>query len=251
VFSSQRTGAATAISRDDLALLPTISGRINDITRLTPQARGNSYSGQDDRQNNITVDGSYFNNAFGLGDGQPGGRTNVAPISLESIEQVQVSVAPYDVRQGNFIGATVNTVTRSGTNQLSASVYTRYRNQDFVGTEAQGLAVNPGTFTFRNTGVNAGGPIVKNRLFVFGNYENEKDTRPLHTFVANTGGQPVGGSVNPRAGLRPGCAERVSEAELQVRHRPVPEYSGRNAGQALSVEDRLQPQHQQQDQFPL
>jgi hypothetical protein len=195
VFSSERTGAATAISRADLALLPTISGRINDLTRLTPQARGNSYSGQDDRQNNITVDGSYFNSAFGLGEGQPGGRTGVAPISLESIEQVQVSVAPYDVRQGNFIGAAVNTVTRSGTNQLSASVYTRYRNQDYVGTEAQGLTVNPGTFTFRNTGVNAGGPIVKNRLFVFGNYENEKDTRPLHTFVANNGGQPVGGSV--------------------------------------------------------
>jgi len=195
VFASSRTGAATAISRQDIAELPTVSGRISDLTRLTPQARGNSYSGQDDRQNNITVDGSYFNSAFGLGEGQPGGRTGVAPISLESIEQVQVSVAPYDVRQGNFIGAAVNTVTRSGTNQLSASVYTRYRNQDYVGTEAQGLTVNPGTFTFRNTGVNAGGPIVKNRLFIFGNYENEKDTRPLHTFVANNGGQPVGGSV--------------------------------------------------------
>ena len=195
VFASSRTGAATAISREEIADLPTISGRINDITRLTPQARGNSFSGQDDRQNNITVDGSYFNSAFGLGEGQPGGRTGVAPISLESIEQVQVSVAPYDVRQGNFIGAAVNTVTRSGTNALSASVYHRFRNQDYVGTEARGLAVNPGTFTFKNTGVYGGGPIVKNRLFVFGNFENEKDTRPLHTFVANTGGQPVGGSI--------------------------------------------------------
>jgi len=195
VFASSRTGAATAISRDEIADLPTITGRINDITRLTPQARGNSFSGQDERQNNITVDGSYFNNAFGLGEGQPGGRTGVAPISLESIEQVQVSVAPYDVRQGNFIGAAVNTVTRSGTNALSASVYHRFRNQDYVGTEARGLAVNPGTFTFKNTGVYGGGPIVKNRLFVFGNYENEKDTRPLHTFVANNGSQPVGGSV--------------------------------------------------------
>jgi len=195
VFSSSRTGAATSVGRDDIALLPTISGRISDVTRLTPQASGDSFAGQDSRQNNMTVDGSYFNSPFGLGQGQPGGRTNVAPISLESIEQVQVSVAPYDVRQGNFIGAAVNTVTRSGTNQLSASVYHRFRNEGFVGTEAKGLTVNPGTFNFRNTGVWAGAPIVKNKLFVFGTYENEEDKRPLTTFRANTGGEPVGGNV--------------------------------------------------------
>ena len=194
VFSSSRTGAATAVMREDIATLPTISGRINDITRLTPQASGTSFAGQDNRLNNITVDGSYFNNAFGLGS-QPGERTNVAPISLESIEQIQVSVAPFDVRQGNFVGAAVNTVTRSGTNQLSASVYHRLRSDDFVGTDARGLTVNPGTFTFRDTGVWGGGPIVRNRLFVFGNYENEEDSRPVHTFRANTGGEPVGGSV--------------------------------------------------------
>jgi hypothetical protein len=194
IFSSSRTGAATAVSRDELALLPTISGRINDMTRLTPQASGMSFGGQDNRLNNITVDGSAFNNAFGLA-GAPGERTGVAPISLESIEQVQVSVAPFDVRQGNFIGAGINTVTRSGTNQFSGSFYHRFRNQDFVGTEAKGLAFNPGTFTFRNTGGSASGPIVKNKWFVFGNYEDEKDTRPLTTFVANRGGQPVGGNV--------------------------------------------------------
>ena len=194
VFSSQRTGASTAVTRFDLATLPTVSGRIQDIARLTPQASGSSFAGQDNRQNNITVDGSFFNNSFGLGNA-PGERTNVAPISLESIEQVQVSIAPFDVRQGSFIGAAVNTVTRSGTNQFRASVYHRMRNQDFVGTEAAGATVNPGTFTFRDTGFWASGPIVPNRLFVFGNYENEEDKRPLHTFVANQGGQAVGGSV--------------------------------------------------------
>lgn len=195
VFASSRTGAATAVTRNDIATLPTLSGRISDITRMTPQASGTSFAGQDNRLNNITVDGSYFNNAFGLGSGQPGGRTGVAPISLESIEQVQASIAPFDVRQGNFVGAAVNTVTRAGTNQFSGSVYHRLRNESWVGTEAEGATVNPGTFTFRNTGVWATGPIVKNRLFVFGNYENEEDVRPLSTFRANNGGEAVGGSV--------------------------------------------------------
>lgn len=194
VFSSNRTGAATSVAREDLALLPTLNGRISDVTRLTPQSNGGNFAGQDNRMNNITVDGSTFNNSFGLG-GQPGDRTGVAPISLEAIEQVQVNVAPFDVRQGSFIGAGVNTVTRSGTNALQGSFYHRFRNQDWVGTEAKGQTVNPGTFTFRNTGGWAGAPIVKNKLFAFGNYEDQKDERPLTTFRANTGGQTAAGQI--------------------------------------------------------
>jgi hypothetical protein len=126
-FSSLRTGAATSVSREELASLPTTGGRISDIVRMTPQASGNmNFAGQDNRLNNLTVDGSYFNNSFGL-QGSPGDRTGVAPISLESIEQVQVNVAPFDVRQGNFVGAGVNTVTRSGTNMLRGSIYHRTR----------------------------------------------------------------------------------------------------------------------------
>ncbi len=194
VFSSARTGAATTVSRDTLEVLPTVGGRINDVTRLTPQASGSSFQGQDNRMNNITVDGSSFNNSFGLG-GQPGDRTGVAPISLEAIEQIQVNVAPFDVRQGSFIGAGVNTVTRSGTNRVNGSFYHRFRSEDWVGTEAAGEPVNPGTFKFRNTGGWASGPIIQNRWFAFGNYEDEKDTRPLITFRANNGGEPVAGTV--------------------------------------------------------
>jgi hypothetical protein len=196
VFSSARTGAATSVSRDEIATLPTISGRINDVTRLNPMASGMSFAGQDSRQNNITVDGSYFNNSFGLGGGQPGDRTGVAPISLEAIEQIQVNVAPFDVRQGNFVGANVNTVTRSGTNRLNGSIYHRFRNDGFVGTEAKDLAFNPGTFETRQTGGWAGGPIVRNRLFMFGILEDEEETRPLNTFRANRGGEPVGGNIS-------------------------------------------------------
>jgi hypothetical protein len=194
-FGSQRTGAATSVSRKELALLPTISGRINDITRLSPQYSGNgSFAGADNRMNNITVDGSYFNNSFGLA-GQPGDRTNVAPISLEAIEQVQVSIAPYDVRQGNFVGAGVNTVTRSGTNQIRGSFYHRTRNESYVGTEAQGLPFNPGTFETTVTGFTAGGPFIRNKLFGFTSFEKQEDTRPLSTFVANPGGAPAQGNT--------------------------------------------------------
>ncbi|MGQ0735114.1 MAG: carboxypeptidase regulatory-like domain-containing protein [Acidobacteriota bacterium] len=194
VFSSARTGAATSVSRTEIATLPTVSGRINDLVRLTPQASGMSFGGQDNRLNNITVDGSYFNNSFGLA-GAPGERTGVAPISLEAIEQIQVNVAPFDVRQGNFIGAGVNTVTRSGTNRFTGSVYHRFRNEEFVGTEAKGLSFNPGEFNFRDTGLWGGGPIIRNKLFAFSNYEDEEDSRPLTTFRANRGGEPVGGNT--------------------------------------------------------
>ena len=194
VFNSERTGSATTVSRETIAALPTLNNRIDGIIRLAPEARGFSVGGQDSRLNNITVDGSYFNNSFGLGSA-PGERTNVAPISMEAIEQVQVSVAPYDVRQGNFVGAGVNTVTRSGTNQFAGSGFYQFRDNGLVGTEAKTAAVNPGTFNFKNGGAWVSGPILKNRLFFFGSGEGEKFIQPGTTFRANTGGEPVGGSI--------------------------------------------------------
>jgi hypothetical protein len=197
IFSSDRTGAATSVGREALAL-PTISGRIEDFARLTPQYStagfGFSFGGQDNRLNNITVDGSYFNNSFGLA-GQPGDRTSVAPISLDAIEQVQVNVAPYDVRQGNFVGAGINTVTRSGTNQFSGSLYYAFRNDGLVGTEAADLTFDPGSFSYYKLGATLGGPIMRDKLFFFASYEGDRLTQPGTTFLANTGGQPVEGNT--------------------------------------------------------
>ena len=194
VFSSARTGASTAIARETLAALPTIGNRLQDFTRLTPQAAGTSFGGVDNRLNNITVDGSYFNNSFGLG-GSPGDRTGVAPISLSAIEAVQVNIAPYDVRQGNFVGAGVNTVTRSGGNAFRGSAFYQWRNEGLVGTEAKGLAYNPGTFDFHNGGGWVSGPIVKNKAFFFFNFEDEANTYPGTTFKANGGNETVAGNT--------------------------------------------------------
>lgn len=200
IMNSSRTGAATTVSREALATLPTVSGRLESIVRLTPQfggctvGGGCSLAGQDGRLNNISVDGSAFNNSFGLG-GQPGDRTNVAPISLAAIEQMQVDVAPYDVRQGNFVGANINTVTRSGTNRLAGSIGYSLRNQGLVGKKAGDLAFDPGTFKFKNLSGWLGGPIIPNRLFFFANLENESLTQPGTTFLANTGTQTVGGNI--------------------------------------------------------
>ncbi|CAN5853408.1 carboxypeptidase regulatory-like domain-containing protein [soil metagenome] len=192
IISPERTGAATSISREALATVPTISGRLTDIVRLTPQSSGSGFSfgGADPRLNNVTVDGSYFNNSFGLRNA-PGETSGVAPISLAAIEEVQVNIAPYDVRQGNFVGAGVNTVTRSGTNELRGAVAYSYRDDGLVGRKSIDRRYAPGTFAFNNVGGWLSGPLVKNRLFFFVNFEDEALTEPGTTFRANTGSQEV------------------------------------------------------------
>ncbi len=194
VFSSERTGAATSVGREALATLPQITGRLESVARLTPQSGGGlSFAGQDSRFNNITVDGSRFNNAFGLGN-SPGDRLGVAPISLSALEQVQINIAPYDVRQGTFVGAAVNSVTRSGTNEYSGSVGYDIKNNSLVGTKAGDLDFDPGRFDVgRFTGF-VSGPIIKNKLFFHVNYEDEGTTAPGTTWTANAGGETIVGT---------------------------------------------------------
>ncbi|MEO7660670.1 MAG: carboxypeptidase-like regulatory domain-containing protein, partial [Pyrinomonadaceae bacterium] len=209
-FSETRTGASTNISNEVLTRLPTIGRQLTDFSRLTPQYGGNgSFAGQDNRLNNITVDGSYFNNSFGLA-GEPGGRTRVSPISLAAVEEFQVNVAPFDVRHGNFVGADVNVITKSGTNKYSGSAYYLWRNPSLVGKKAGANDFDPGDFSFNTWGFTAGGPLPffnfgenngppfisgKDKLFFFANYESESLTNPGTTFRARTASETSGGNV--------------------------------------------------------
>lgn len=210
-FNEARTGAATNVSREVIQALPSFNRSILDFTRLAPQAGSNgSFAGQDNRMNNITVDGSYFNNSFGL-RALPGQTSGVSPIALDAIEEVQLNIAPYDVRQANFTGAGVNTITRSGTNDYKGSFYYLWRNPGLVGKEAGTNTFNPGNFKYRNYGFTVGGPIPffnfgdgandkwyttgKDKLFFFFSYEDEKTSTAGTTFRARSAGETAGGNV--------------------------------------------------------
>ena len=170
-FSAQKMGSATNISSKEITSLPTVSRSITDVTRLSPYGgNGMSFAGADGRTANFTVDGANFNNNFGLSDNLPGGGS---PISIDAIEEMQVVISPYDVRQTNFIGGGVNAITKSGTNTLKGSAYVYHRNENMRGNMAAGKEVSGARDKDRNTtyGFTLGGPIIKNKLFFFVNAE--------------------------------------------------------------------------------
>jgi len=195
-FSKDRTGTAQQFSRNEIISIPITGARtINSVTKYNPFGDGASFGGQDSRLNNFTIDGSQFNNGFGLGSSaQAGGRTGSTAISLDALEQIQLNVAPYDIRQSGFVGAGVNAVTRSGTNDIEGSVYTFTRNNSstFVGNSANGVPVTASKFNENVLGVRLGLPIIKNKLFIFGNYEGLTRTEPGTTWISD--GSPLTGS---------------------------------------------------------
>jgi len=198
LISKDRKGTATNINRRLLSSLPTLNRSITDFTKLTPQAQGTSFAGQDNRAINFTLDGTIFNNSFGLA-ALNGGQTNSQPVSLDAVEEIQVSLSPYSLKEAGFTGASINAVTKSGTNTLHGGGFYNKRNEGLVGTKA-GMAgkeaVVTNAFDVKQYGLSLGGAIIKNKLFFFLNYENEKRTDPGSFYVADNGSNTGGGNVS-------------------------------------------------------
>ena len=173
-FAAEKTGAATNITSAQITNLPTVSRSITDVTRLSPYGgNGMSFAGADGRTANFTVDGANFNNNFGLSSNLPGGGN---PISIDAIEELQVVISPYDVRQTNFIGGGVNAITKSGTNTFKGSAYVYHKNENMQGDAVKRQQI-PGAREKAQTttyGFTLGGPIIKNKLFFFANGEMVK-----------------------------------------------------------------------------
>ena len=232
IFDSGKTGADTRVSQRQVNTLPTISRNIADFARLTPQAKISgddviSISGQNNRYNAIYIDGAVNNDVFGLaGNGTNGGQTGVSPISLDAIESFQINVAPFDVRQSGFSGGSINAVTKSGTNSVEGSAYAFIRNQDLAGKTPLGLVGDDGErkklaeFSSKTYGVRVGGPIIKDKLFYFINYERQDEETPqpfdistyrgnvtasdlqnLSDYLLNSFGYDAGGYANNTSSL--------------------------------------------------
>ncbi len=193
-FSAEKTGATTNISQAQILSTPTVNRSISDLARMSPYANGMSFAGGDGRSTNFTIDGANFNNNFGLSESLPGGGN---PISMDAIEEMQVVVAPFDVRQTNFIGGGVNAITKSGTNDFKGTAYVYYTNQDLRGNRINGEDLGGRADESKTIyGFTLGGPIVKNKLFFFANYEHETTPFQVIKYRAREAGEAVDGMVS-------------------------------------------------------
>jgi hypothetical protein len=190
IFNNNRTGSQEIINRTQIERLPTINRSLQDFTKLEPTANGLSFGGRSNQLNNVTVDGANFNNSFGL-SGTLGGQTGSQPISLDAIEQIQVNVSPYDIRQGGFTGAGVNTVTRSGTNKFKGAIYEYFKDESTQGYKVANTKLTKTPIKYDLQGFSVGGPIIKNKLFFFISGERVRQELPATTFIASDANHPI------------------------------------------------------------
>jgi len=193
------TGAGLNIGRAQMNVLPTLGRSLSDFTRLTPQSNNNSYAGSNFRYNNLTIDGAINNDAIGFsnsfggvsGGGQSGAAgsgTRTNPYSIDAIQEVQVQLAPFDVKLGNFTGGSVNAVTKSGTNNFHGSAYVYLRNQALMGKSVDGLKTKIGSdFHEYQYGASFSGPLVKNKAFFFVNFEQTRRQEPTFYNIGDPG----------------------------------------------------------------
>lgn len=200
--AASRIGAGSEISTAQLERTPNLSRSFQEMTRTNPLVIGSNVgagdnvgginiAGQNNRYNNIQVDGAVINDLFGLSStGAPGGQAAAQPISLDAIEQMQVSIAPFDVRQSGFTGGLVNSVTRSGTNTLTGSAYGLLKNQALAGlspSENAAQRTQLSTFSDFTVGARLGGAIVQDKLFFFANLEARRVSQPAELSINQPG----------------------------------------------------------------
>jgi hypothetical protein len=193
VFNSSRTGAASNVERQQIDQLPTLSRNFQDYYKLSPYFEPSTATGtvgnilgRNPKYSNIQIDGTNFNDLFGLGStGAPAGQSNVTPISLDAIQEFQLAVSPFDVRQSGFTGAGINVVTRSGTNDYTGSIFYYGRNENFAGKSPDALKAKLAGFTDWQLGGRGGGPIIENKLFFFANAEITRFKQPFSRSFGN------------------------------------------------------------------
>ncbi|SHE77699.1 TonB-dependent Receptor Plug Domain [Dysgonomonas macrotermitis] len=187
-IAANKTGAAASLSADEIDRMPSITHGIADVIRLTPQVNisntgAMSFAGTNNRYNSFQIDGAMNNDVFGLtSNGSNGGQAGAQPVSMETIEQIQINIAPFDVTQSGFTGGAINAITKSGTNTFHGSAYGFGNNQDLIGKKY--TLMNGQTSekydkqSEYQAGITLGGPIIKNKLFFFANYEKANKKYP-------------------------------------------------------------------------